>query len=177
MDISSRTPEGEPNRCPACGNRFRLDPSRPPGDAPCPFCGTLVWFPGPAFEVLPDRWKERSAAAKKETAAKERPQKSIVKFMPTASLLRAVAWGSFLWLAVMWMERRWPLAFVYVLLGGLVVAVMQYLVSAWRQFFGRVPEPKTELDLPLTWWQAALVVVLAIALGVGSSWLFVGRFR
>jgi mannitol/fructose-specific phosphotransferase system IIA component (Ntr-type) len=44
--ISSRTPEGEPNRCPVCGHELRIDPSRPPGDAPCPDCGSLVWFPG-----------------------------------------------------------------------------------------------------------------------------------
>ena len=37
---SSHTPEGQPNRCPICGN----EPSGPPGDAPCPRCGSLVWF-------------------------------------------------------------------------------------------------------------------------------------
>jgi hypothetical protein len=44
MNISSRTPEGDPNRCPVCGNDLRVEPSRPPGDAPCPSCGTLLWF-------------------------------------------------------------------------------------------------------------------------------------
>src|SRR5262245_283467 len=48
MNIASRTPEGDPNRCPVCGNRLRLEPSQPPGDAPCPSCGSLVWFPAPA---------------------------------------------------------------------------------------------------------------------------------
>ena len=43
--ISSRTPEGEPNRCHVCGAEICLDPSRPPGDAPCQNCGTLAWFP------------------------------------------------------------------------------------------------------------------------------------
>ena len=43
--ISSRTPEGEPNVCPVCGHDFRLEPSRPPGDGPCPACGHLTWFP------------------------------------------------------------------------------------------------------------------------------------
>lgn len=43
--ISSRTPEGEPNRCPVCGRRLRLEPSTvPTADAPCPHCGSLVWF-------------------------------------------------------------------------------------------------------------------------------------
>jgi transcription antitermination factor NusG len=45
MNISSRTPEGEDNRCPVCRNALRLEPSRPPGDAPCPFCGTFLSFP------------------------------------------------------------------------------------------------------------------------------------
>jgi len=45
MTISSRTPEGQPNRCPICRRRLRLSPSWPSADAPCPRCGSLVWFP------------------------------------------------------------------------------------------------------------------------------------
>jgi signal recognition particle GTPase len=45
MAISSRTPEGQPNRCPVCRRRLRLSPSWPSADAPCPHCGSLVWFP------------------------------------------------------------------------------------------------------------------------------------
>src|SRR5437867_6718482 len=44
MTISSRTPEGDPNRCPLCGHDLRLEPSWPTSDAPCPHCGNLVWF-------------------------------------------------------------------------------------------------------------------------------------
>jgi hypothetical protein len=44
MIIASRTPEGEFNRCEICGHDLNLEPSRPPGDAPCPNCGSLVWF-------------------------------------------------------------------------------------------------------------------------------------
>jgi acyl carrier protein len=44
MNISSRTPEGDSNRCPLCGNEVRIEPSQPFGDAPCPHCGTLLWF-------------------------------------------------------------------------------------------------------------------------------------
>ncbi len=43
-NISSRTPEGEANHCPVCGEEVQLEPSYPPGDAPCPNCGTLLWF-------------------------------------------------------------------------------------------------------------------------------------
>jgi acyl carrier protein len=42
--VSSRTPEGEPNRCFLCGSVISIEPSVPPGDAPCPNCGQLVWF-------------------------------------------------------------------------------------------------------------------------------------
>ena len=45
MKPSSRTPEGEPNRCPVCGHDVSVEPSLPPGDATCPFCGNLLWFP------------------------------------------------------------------------------------------------------------------------------------
>jgi signal recognition particle GTPase len=45
MTISSRTPEGRPNRCPVCRRRLKLSPSWPSADAPCPRCGSLVWFP------------------------------------------------------------------------------------------------------------------------------------
>lgn len=44
--VSSRTPEGAPNHCPVCGNALKIEPSTPPGDAPCPNCGHLLWFPG-----------------------------------------------------------------------------------------------------------------------------------
>jgi predicted RNA binding protein YcfA (HicA-like mRNA interferase family) len=46
MQISSRTPEGTPNRCPICGATPRIEPSKPAGDAPCPQCGALLWFNG-----------------------------------------------------------------------------------------------------------------------------------
>jgi acyl carrier protein len=46
MSISSRTPEGFPNRCPICGAEFVLEPSQPTGDAPCPQCGQLLWWVG-----------------------------------------------------------------------------------------------------------------------------------
>ncbi|MGA2254912.1 MAG: hypothetical protein ABSG53_09635 [Thermoguttaceae bacterium] len=44
MEPSTRTPEGEPNHCPVCGKPLQVEPSRPPGDAPCPHCGHLLWF-------------------------------------------------------------------------------------------------------------------------------------
>jgi PTS system nitrogen regulatory IIA component len=44
MNISSRTPEGLPARCPVCGQDVVVDPSVPPGDATCPHCGSLLWI-------------------------------------------------------------------------------------------------------------------------------------
>jgi hypothetical protein len=44
MVISSRTPEGSPNRCPVCGSAVYVELAQPFGDAPCPACGTLLWF-------------------------------------------------------------------------------------------------------------------------------------
>lgn len=44
MVVSSRTPEGLPNRCPLCHAEVRVEPSVLFGDAPCPGCGSLLWF-------------------------------------------------------------------------------------------------------------------------------------
>ena len=44
MTISSRTPEGEPQRCPICDELANVDPSYPGGDACCPRCGSLLWW-------------------------------------------------------------------------------------------------------------------------------------
>ena len=52
MVVSSRTPEGTPNHCPVCGNAVKVEPSLPFGDAPCPSCGTLLWFSNFAAERL-----------------------------------------------------------------------------------------------------------------------------
>ncbi len=45
MNPSSRTPEGEPLRCPVCGARHRVDVAYPPGDSVCPSCGIHAWLP------------------------------------------------------------------------------------------------------------------------------------
>jgi len=45
MQPPSRTPEGKPNQCPVCGASLNPEPSQPAGDATCPNCGSLVWFP------------------------------------------------------------------------------------------------------------------------------------
>lgn len=53
MRITSRTPEGDPNRCPTCRHRLRIEPSLGTRDGTCPRCGHLLWFrrhrrrPGP----------------------------------------------------------------------------------------------------------------------------------
>ena len=52
MVVSSRTPEGWPNRCPICGNDLRIEPSLRTLDTPCPHCGHLLWF-APFGEIVP----------------------------------------------------------------------------------------------------------------------------
>jgi acyl carrier protein len=49
MNISSRTPEGQSNTCPVCKSVVCIEPSLALenvrcSDAPCPNCGTLLWF-------------------------------------------------------------------------------------------------------------------------------------
>jgi len=44
MNISSRTPEGQPDQCPLCSKFLRIEPSHPTNDAPCPHCGHLLFF-------------------------------------------------------------------------------------------------------------------------------------
>ena len=44
MNVSSRTPEGRWNACPLCGHEVRIEPSLDFGDAPCPHCGSLLYF-------------------------------------------------------------------------------------------------------------------------------------
>lgn len=44
MIPSTRTPEGEPLRCPICGADSSVGVSRPPGDSVCPVCGAHVWI-------------------------------------------------------------------------------------------------------------------------------------
>ena len=58
MVISSRTPEGDPNRCPVCGHRCRVEPSLPSRDGPCPRCGHLLWFGDPADSGSPSARSE-----------------------------------------------------------------------------------------------------------------------
>lgn len=44
MIPSSRTPEGDRGQCPVCLAIVRMEPSSPTRDAPCPCCGSLIWF-------------------------------------------------------------------------------------------------------------------------------------
>jgi acyl carrier protein len=44
MRTSSRSLEGVPGTCPACGTVICLEPAGPVGDAPCPYCGQVLWF-------------------------------------------------------------------------------------------------------------------------------------
>jgi hypothetical protein len=103
--ISSRTPEGEPNRCPVCGRLVTIEPSRPPldapdgspnhgpADAPCPACGHLLWFYDVTARLHPHATRPERLAAVREllTSARERnlPPETLV---PDLNLLQT-NWG------------------------------------------------------------------------------------
>mgnify|MGYP002623666110 FL=1 len=63
MEISSRTPEGDDNRCPICDKPVVIAPSRPPGDAPCPHCGYLLWFWNSDLDGSEEALTEREVAS------------------------------------------------------------------------------------------------------------------
>jgi acyl carrier protein len=72
--VSSRTPGGSPQRCPVCGEAFQMEPSQPFGDAPCPACGSLLWFLADGSSFL---WFERGA----EEAKRERLRASVAELL------------------------------------------------------------------------------------------------
>lgn len=93
--ISSRTPEGERNRCPVCGQAVQIEPSRPFGDAPCPACGALLWFvagdPGlrlfdPVAPGLAERLAEHLGISPEEVRA-SRPEELGIDSLDLAELL------------------------------------------------------------------------------------------
>jgi hypothetical protein len=52
--ISTRTPEGWPNHCNICGKDLSIFPSMfLTNDAPCPHCGSLLWFEPPSEPAVP----------------------------------------------------------------------------------------------------------------------------
>ncbi len=64
MSPSSRTPEGDFQRCWACGKDVVIEPSMPTGDAPCPHCGQLIWH-----DLLPDNRKQNESSASRQASA------------------------------------------------------------------------------------------------------------
>jgi acyl carrier protein len=112
VTISSRTPEGDPSRCPICGHRVRLEPSIDTRDAPCPSCGHLLWFAeppsGPGIERA-ERHSVRqlnlmqrvlSVAIKRFGPAPDAVQEKLVRLGPSKfdkldweSLFRAKSWN------------------------------------------------------------------------------------
>jgi acyl carrier protein len=52
MRTSSRSLEGVPGNCPACGAVICQEPAGPVGEAPCPYCGKVLWFVHFAGQML-----------------------------------------------------------------------------------------------------------------------------
>jgi len=57
----TRTPDGDPHQCSVCGGTVTIEPSSA-GDAPCPHCGCLLWFPGGAGDAAFPRFTVSNAA-------------------------------------------------------------------------------------------------------------------
>ena len=68
VTVSSRTPDGVPNQCPICKNTIQLEPSVPFGDAPCPNCGSLLWFIATNASIRFFARDESSAAKERATS-------------------------------------------------------------------------------------------------------------
>jgi hypothetical protein len=63
MYISSRTPDGDWNTCRVCGHHCKIVPACTPSrDAPCPRCGTLLWFEVQDSELVQVSGAEPSTA-------------------------------------------------------------------------------------------------------------------
>ena len=54
MTAASRTTEGLPSECLVCGKKVWILPSVPLGDATCPHCGHLLWFPESSPRIQDD---------------------------------------------------------------------------------------------------------------------------
>ncbi len=87
MNISSRTPEGEPHRCPVCLNSLRIEPSLT-DDGVCPVCGHLLWFPQvdrAAISVRGERIKRIEPAINAgEVESSEVPEHSLDRLLTEA---------------------------------------------------------------------------------------------
>jgi len=101
MEPASRTPEGDSNRCPLCGKELRIEPSRPPGDAPCPYCGHLLWFSDVQSETrLVHQTKQQIRSLVQEIAQLSdqdlTPQEYFAEFLPRVvaalAAIGAIAW-------------------------------------------------------------------------------------
>jgi hypothetical protein len=181
MDISSRTPEGEDNRCTVCGHALRLEPTRPPGDAPCPFCGVLLWFPdihGGELEPLlaPRRSKKDFPsplpAKVRESAHNESEvvlQQNGLVFVSTASLLSvlllAVMWPLVIALFLRLLFAGWPGSYQsWGALAGLFLAgffLLRLRRSVRTRYLGR--------KLAMTVGQAVLVTGVIILVGAAIT--------
>lgn len=108
--ISSRTPEGVPNRCPLCGTDLRLEPSNPPGDAPCPNCGHLLWF-----------YPQPQAPSTQRAAQRF----SLVYAFPVIAIVL---------LLVLQLQLSWP---EYIVLGILAILLFGRRLPDIGRYFGR----------------------------------------
>jgi hypothetical protein len=154
MHISSRMPEGTPSRCPICGHVALIMPSTfPTCDAPCPHCGSLMWFsttPKPA--LLP-----RNVALEIPVTYAYENRLDGLDPWPT-SATKPIEWPDPMWLvlgAVSTLMVAWNDGLV--LTTGLWLAVMLLygqVISPWLHYqasYGFLRDVKFYLGVMLGW--------------------------
>jgi acyl carrier protein len=77
ISISSRTPEGNPGRCPLCGAQLAVAFAAPAGDAVCPQCGCLLWEADQQWQAL----RNRISAAWSVSPELITPEMEVVKLL------------------------------------------------------------------------------------------------
>ena len=88
MRPSSRTPEGQPNRCPVCKHEVCIEPSNPPGDATCPCCGQLLWFPSVAGDEHSDLFAGDGVIYELDVATKSEAVEALVRKLSDSGHVR-----------------------------------------------------------------------------------------
>ena len=102
---SSRTPEGDPLRCPICGASHKVEFSIPPGDVVCPSCGALAWFVERYDPVAAAKAEIRTYVADLSTLTRGGLPVDQLRDLLVSGMTRCLAaYGAMLWLPG---KRRW----------------------------------------------------------------------
>ena len=102
---SSRTPEGEPLRCPICGASHNVEVSRPPGDSVCPSCGAHAWFSRHVDHIEATKAQIRTYVEELSSLCRNNlPVNQIGEFLLLGLTRCLAAYGAMLWVES---RRNW----------------------------------------------------------------------